>query len=396
MFLSATLERNPSLVEAAIDLHQRGAILPNTYVLDVDAIKHNTHQLVKAAEQARIALYMMTKQIGRNPDLARIIAENGIEKAVAVDPWEAVTLGEAGIQLGNVGHLVQIPTHMLERILHFRPEVVTVFSLEKAAEVSQAAERQGFVQNILLKVIGENDVIYEGQQGGFTESDVLAVAQKIRKLPGVRIAGVTAFPCFLYNGESGEVEPTANAHTVRRCVERLRTELGLSLEQINMPSATSVASIPKLAEWGATHGEPGHAFTGTTPLHEQGEQAEIPAMVYVSEISHTYEDRAYAFGGGFYRRSNVRRAIVGNNFNEMRNRFVPVLEPPPEYIDYYGTLKAENQNISIGDTVIYAFRTQIFVTRSEVALVEGIQNGRPTVAAIYDSLGKKLRLNSSY
>ena len=391
MFLPVTIERNPALVETAINLHRSGKIHPNTYVLDVDAIQLNTKQLVQVAEQAGIKLYMMTKQIGRNPELARIIAESGIEQAVAVDPWEALTLGKAGVKLGNVGHLVQIPSHLIEPILRLRPEVVTVFSVEKAKQVSQAAERLGFIQNILLKVVGKQDVIYEGQQGGFQEDELLVEASRIQKLPGVTISGVTAFPCFLYNDESGEIEPTPNAHTVKRSAHRLQEELSLPLDQINMPSATTIASIPKLAEWGATHGEPGHALTGTTPLHVQGKQPEIPAMVYVSEISHVYEGNAYTFGGGFYRRSNARHAIVGNNFTEMKNRFVSVSATPPEYIDYTGTLRVKEQEVAVGDTVIYAFRTQIFVTRSEVALVKGIQNGQAKVAAIYDSLGNKLR-----
>lgn len=391
MFLPVTLKRNPTLVETAVNLHRRGEILPNTYVLDLDAIALNTRRLSQEADEAGITLYMMTKQIGRNPEVAKVIAQNGIEQAVTVDPWEAVTLGRAGVKLGNVGHLVQIPSHMVEMILDFRPKVVTVFSVTKAEEISRVAGKKGFTQDLLLKVVGENDVIYEGQQGGFKESELLAAAKEIHKLPSVRIVGVTAFPCFLFNSEKGDLEQTANAHTAIRCAERLTQELHITLEQINLPSATSVYSIPILAEIGATHGEPGHALTGTTPLHQQSGQTEIPAMVYVSEISHVYEDKAYAFGGGFYSRSNVKQAIVGKNMREMQHRFVNVREIPPEYIDYYGTLEMGDQPIEVGDTVIYAFRTQIFVTRSEVALVEGIQNGKPRLKAIYDSLGKKLR-----
>ena len=127
MFLSVTLKRNPALVEAAVDLHRSGAIPPNTYVLDLDAIARNARLLARAADRAGIRLYMMTKQIGRNPEVARLIAANGIPRAVAVDPWEARLLGRAGIALGNVGHLVQIPSGMIEEILSYGPEVVTVY-----------------------------------------------------------------------------------------------------------------------------------------------------------------------------------------------------------------------------------------------------------------------------
>lgn len=51
----------------------------------------------------------MTKQFGRNPLIAQAIVESGIEKAVAVDPWEALSLSKNGIKIGHVGHLVQIP-----------------------------------------------------------------------------------------------------------------------------------------------------------------------------------------------------------------------------------------------------------------------------------------------
>ena len=85
MFLSVTLKRNPALIEAAVNLHRKGAIPPETYVLDLDAIAYNARLLARAADRAGIRLYMMTKQIGRNPEVARLIAANGIRRAVAVD-----------------------------------------------------------------------------------------------------------------------------------------------------------------------------------------------------------------------------------------------------------------------------------------------------------------------
>lgn len=390
MFLSVTLKRNPALVEAAVDLHRRGIIPPNTYVLDLDAIAYNARLLARAAARAGIRLYMMTKQIGRNPEVARLIAASGIPRAVAVDPWEARLLGRSGIPLGNVGHLVQIPSGMIEEILSYRPEVVTVYSVEKAAQISRVAQRMGRTQKLLLRVVGPEDVLYEGQQGGFRESGLIEAAREILRLPGVRIAGVTGFPCLLYDPDRGDVQPLANAHTVLRCAERLSEELGISLEQINMPSATCVSTIPILKELGATHGEPGHALTGTTPLHQRGDQPELPAMVYVSEVSHLDGERAYVYGGGFYRRSRAREAIVGKTFPGMMDRRVRVRETPPQYIDYYGALDRTGHRIEVGDTAVFAFRTQIFVTRSQVALVEGIQRGRPSLKAIYDSLGKPL------
>lgn len=391
MFLDMTLKRNPQLIEVAANLHREGKIYPNTYVLDVDAIKSNVEKLVKEADKHNIKLYMMTKQIGRNPDIAKIIQECGIDKAVAVDAWEAITLGRAGIKLGNVGHLVQIPTSMINEILSYKPEVITVFTVEKAAQISYRAQKMRMTQDILLKVVGKNDMIYEGQTGGFKESELIEAAKEINKLSGVRIVGVTAFPCFLYDQDKGTIIKTENANTLVRSAERLVDELGLSINQINAPSATTIASLPLLENIGATHGEPGHGLTGTTPLHAFKNLDEKPAMVYVSEVSHYFDGKVYTYGGGFYRRSKMRKALIGKNFTDMKDNIVEAEEPSLEAIDYYGALNINNKKVDVGDTVIYAFRTQIFVTRSEVALVKGIQTGNPEILGIYDSLGKKLR-----
>ncbi|MBS4536727.1 YhfX family PLP-dependent enzyme [Clostridium sp. D2Q-14] len=391
MFLDMTIERNEKLIKTAIDLHRKGDIRPNSYILDIDSIKTNTNRLAKRAKELDIKLYMMTKQIGRNPEIAKIISQNGIEKAVTVDPWEAVRLAEAGVKLGNVGHLVQIPSRMIKQILEYRPEVITVFTVEKAKEISEESIKLGMVQDILLKVVGPNDNIYEGQVGGFKEEDLIEKAREIKLLSGVNIVGVTAFPCFLYDYDEDIIKPTENGYTVVRCVKKLERELNIDIKQINTPSANTVASLPLIKELGGTHGEPGHALTGTTPLHGKNALAEIPAMIYLTEVSHIFEDKAYVYGGGFYGRSRMKKAIVGRNFENMKNNILDIEEISPESIDYYGTLKIGENKAEVGDTVIYSFRTQIFVTRSEVVLIEGIQNNNPKIVGVYDSLGNKLR-----
>src|SRR5699024_3553153 len=152
MFLKRLMKTNPQLVQTAFEYHRKGLINPNTYILDLDTIIENTEALLDAANENSINLYMMTKQIGRNPLVAKKIAEAGMAKAVVVDPWEALTLGKAGVKLGNVGHLVQIPNNMLEEIIKLSPEVITVFSLEKAKEVSQVSKKLGVVSKLLLRV----------------------------------------------------------------------------------------------------------------------------------------------------------------------------------------------------------------------------------------------------
>ena len=391
MFLDVTAKRNPNLINTAFQLHRDGSIYPNTYVLDMDAIRYNARIIKKEADKYNINLYMMTKQIGRNPEVAKAISESGINKVVAVDPWEALTLGKAGLKIGNVGHLVQIPSHMIKEILVLKPEIITVFTIEKAAEISKEAKKLGIKQDIALKIIDDDDLIYEGQAGGFKVGDLLESAKKINELEGVSIVGVTAFPCFLYDEQTKEIEKTRNINTLLKGAKILKESLGIDVKQINFPSANSTFSIGLIKENGGNYGEPGHAFTGTTPIHAKKMEGEIPSMVYVSEISHCYKNKAYTYGGGFYRRGHVEKAMVGKSFNEGKNNILDAETISAENIDYHGVLNIEDKKAEVGDTVIYSFRTQIFVTRSEVALVEGIQEGNINLLGIYDNLGRKIR-----
>lgn len=388
MFLKKTQERNSALINTVKKLHQEGSLNPDTYVIDLDTLEMNARKISNEAKRLGLKLYAMTKQIGRNPEIARRLLENGFESIVAVDPWEALVLARAGIPLGHVGHLVQIPDNMLEEIMSYRPEVITVFSLYKAKKISEIAKKNGIQQKLLIRVVGDSDRLYIGQEGGFIESQWIEVSRQISKLDNIILEGLTAFPCFLY--EDGEVKATENVHTIKRAAKIIESTLDIKLNQLNMPSVNSFKTLSMVKENGGTHAEPGHALTGTTPLHAVLDLAEVPAIVYLSEISHFFKDKAYVFGGGFYKRSHQERAIVINKSGH--KTIVNSNDASQSMIDYYGEIDIDESKAGVGDTVIYAFRTQIFTTRSTVALVEGIQSGNPNLVGLYDALGRKKRL----
>lgn len=386
MFLDVTARRNPKLIETAFQLHQKGLIEPDTYILDVDTLLFNATNMKKEADKYGIKLYFMTKQLGRNPYISKELMRLGFEGTVAVDYREADILYENGIKLGNVGHLVQIPSSKVYDMVKREPEVITVYSIEKAEEISRAAVKLGIVQNIMLRVIDKGDILYPAQYGGFYLQELTEKAEKIQKLPNVNIYGITSFPCFLYNEESKNIEKTKNVSTLMKAKSMLEEALNIKLQEINTPSATCTSSIKLISECGGTHGEPGHGLLGTTPLHAVKDEPEIPAIVYVSEISHNLGARSYCYGGGYYRRSHMKNALTGKDMRHAKKYAVQA--PSLESIDYYFELEG---NADIGDTVIMAYRTQIFVTRSRVAVVKGIQEGNPKIAGLYDSLGKPIR-----
>lgn len=384
MFVEQTRKRNRELVDAAFYFHQSGQLLPDSYLIDVDAFCENGKKILAEAKKHDFRMYFMLKQVGRNPYLAKKLIELGYDGAVTVDFKEALTMLEHEIPIGNVGHLVQVPTAMMEKIVAYAPEVMTVYSLDKVYAIDRAAGRLGKKQGILLRVFGENDMIYSGQTAGFTLDEMKEAVLEIKEnCLNIVIAGVTSFPCYLYKEEIGEIAATENLHTLLAAKERLE-ELGYHDLIINTPSATCVKTVDMMVRLGGNCGEPGHGLTGTTPLHAVSDQPEIPAMVYVSEISHNFLGKAYCYGGGHYRRSHMSHALVGKD--ERTARMLTVLAPSDESIDYHFGL---SEQCEVGETVVMAFRSQIFVTRSDVVLVEGISSGRPKIVGVYDSQGRK-------
>ena len=384
MFLRFLKAGNPAFIDYAVFLLERGLIECDTYVLDVDAIEHNAGRLRDLSIKHGLTLYFMSKQLGRNPEISRRVLDAGkFRGMVAVDFREAQILHSAGLPVKHLGHLCQVPKNSWDAALDMKCEVITVFSPEKAKELSEAAKRRGLVQDILLRLVAEGDIFYRGQEGGFSLNTLNETLDQIEKFAGLRVAGLTAFPCFLYQEKEGKSFPTPNAQTVAKGAALLR-DRGYRDLQINMPSCNSLATIPLAAGLGATHLEPGHSLTGTNPDNLNEKDPLTPALLYISEVSHNYGDRSFCFGGGYYRRSNLQRALVKNSgvYEE-----TSVYNPDPESIDYHLQLAGRFPS---GSPVCMAFRTQIFTTRSRVALVEGLSVSQPKLLGIWDSSGNEV------
>ena len=386
MFLRRLLETNWALAEVALAWQRDATLLPDTYVIDLDAVLENAELMLDEADRHDVRLYFMLKQLGRNPLVARRLAELGFDGAVCVDAREALVMAGSGVPLGNVGHLVQTPVAALGRVLAARPDIMTVYSVEKAAQIGAEAERQGFVQDVMVRVIGEHDLLYPGQYGGFALAGFERALDELERVPGIRVAGVCSFPCLLFSPEEGDVVALPNALTVRAAAEVLRAR-GCERVEVNMPSASCCHTIALVAQLGGTHAEPGHGLTGTTPYHAaRADARERCGYVYVSEVSHNLDGRAYCYGGGHYRRGHAQAALVGTSLDDARE--VAVRPPSDESIDYHFEL---SETARVGDGVLMCFRTQMFVTRSEVAVVSGISSGAPRLEGVFDTQGRWLR-----
>lgn len=379
MFLNALQKQNPALIKAAHLFWQQGKILPDSYVIDSDQLLDNAHLLLDKANQLGITLYAMTKQIGRNPWICRQLLKMGYAGIVAVDFKEARQLYQHNIPIAHIGHLVQPPQAMLEQIIQQKPHVITIFSLEKAKSISDLAQKYHYVQPVLIKVYQESDALYPGQEAGFALAKLEETIQILKTLPGIQLIGATHFPCLLFDNVKQQSQFTANFNTLKQATALLQKHI--TVKQCNAPSLNCCETLPLLAKQGVTHAEPGHALTGTQPSNQQGTQAEKIAMLYLSEVSHHYKDKSYCFGGGYYRRGHLQNAYV---INQTQTAHTTVIPPDNDAIDYHIGLQGIHP---IGSAVIMCFRTQIFVTRSDVVLIKGCATNQPELIGVYDSLG---------
>src|ERR1700751_2793436 len=186
MFLDVIRGRNPRLIEAAIGLHQRGELPANTYVIDLDAVEDNARAISTKASSLGLTVMAMTKQMGRNESFCRAVMRGGIKRSVAVDLECALATKRAGMELGHIGHLVQIPKWEADSAARLSPTWWTVFNAEKADEAAGASVRLGREQPFLVRIRGENDQFYRGHEGGFPASEIAAVAAALDKGPGRR------------------------------------------------------------------------------------------------------------------------------------------------------------------------------------------------------------------
>ncbi|GHE08975.1 alanine racemase [Klenkia taihuensis] len=391
MFLPLLRRRAVPLLRAAHAFHRAGVLPPNTYVLDLDAVERNAAAVTAEAQRLGLTPFAMTKQIGRNPDASRAIAAGGISHAVGVDLECAVAAAAGGLGIGHLGHLVQIPRHSADDAAALEPSFWTVFSEAKAREAAAAAERAGRVQDLLIRVAAPGDRFYRGHEGGIAPEDVAALADLVDGLPGARFAGVTSFPATLFDPGSGTARSTPNLGTLTR-VKRALLAAGRTDVELNAPGTTSVSVLQTLAEAGATQVEPGHGLTGTTPLHAVQDLVEDPAIVYLSEVSHTWDGDAYVFGGGLYVDPVLgdvptRALVLGDDVDVADAAELDVEMPAPSAIDYYAVVPGAAGRARPGDTVLFGFRPQVFVTRALTAGIRGLSTGRPELAGIWAADG---------
>ncbi|MFP1462141.1 alanine racemase [Escherichia coli] len=178
---------------------QQGKIAPDSWVINVDQVLENGKRLIETARLYGIELYLMTKQFGRNPWLAEKLLALGYSGR-ALWPWsykEARVMRRAGLPVAHPGASGTNPLSSVADAVEQGTDVITVFTLDKAREVSAAAVKAGRIQSVLLKVYSDDDFLYPGQESGFVRRSLHEVVAELRNCRGCGFTGLTHFPCLL-------------------------------------------------------------------------------------------------------------------------------------------------------------------------------------------------------
>ena len=406
MDLFASLaRRNPGLIEAAATLHREGTIPPDCYVVDLDTIAANCRAVGAAIDDAGLLTFFEAKQFGRCPPICATVRANGFDAALAIDMEELYALERLAIPVGHVGHLGQIPVADVEYVVtHTRPQYVTVYSLEKCHHIARVAASHGLVQPVVLRVDGPRDIVARSLAGGVAESDALWVIAHIDRLDGVRFAGFTTYPAVRFDLGRQAWVTTSNFETMIGLAGRVRDELGIEVDHINAAGNICAASIGLIAGV-ATHCEPGQAFVGGLVANAFSDQAEVPAMAYVTEVSHVADGVPYVFASSWVANNTVGiwnqldyDALLGTIPAGDGAAGRPLSAKPQQFAAsdptafmYNAIRPLDGGGANVGDTVVFGFRSQLYRANGALlAVLDGLADGAPRLLGLFDRNGNSV------
>ncbi len=345
MFLSNLIKQNSAFAAAVIDLHQAGHLPPDCYVIDLDTMAVNGRLICDEAHRHGIEVIAMTKQFGRHPAALETLRSSGVDSFVAVDMTCARAICRADQPLGHIGHLVQVPTRQADEAFAMRPHNWTVVSMAKA-ERGRRRGRSGRHSN---KPCSLESSVHRTSSSRVTQVGSMPPTCSRRRnastaLDGGAFVGVTSYPALTFDRDEHVVVPTPNLGTL----ERARTDLeaaGWTDVRVNAPGETSTKVISLLASAGATQIEPGHGFTATGAYHAFADLPERPAMIYLSEVSHTDGDTRSASAVASTcasDRSTTRRprSSVQRSTKQSPTVSTRRISQQHQEIDFYGRLAA--------------------------------------------------------
>ncbi len=192
------LDSSPVLAKARDDVRRQygGAIgrrreelIPPALVLDIEAAERNIDRMAGALREMGSTIRPHYKT-HKSPDLAWRQVQAGAGGLSMATVWEAVVLADVGLDDLFVANTVSHPDkiRVLAELAAEHRILVAVDEAPNAAALSAAAARAGSTLGIMIEVDTGMD-----RCGADSADQVLALAQRVSELPGLRLEGITGY-----------------------------------------------------------------------------------------------------------------------------------------------------------------------------------------------------------
>ena len=313
----------------------------------------------------------MTKQIGRNPDVSRAIRDprhrptRSVWTSSAPSPPPRRPAASA-----TSGTSCRFPATAHPRGRAAPATTGRSSPTTKPGEAGAAARaRRPRAQTCSLRVARPGDRFYRGHEGGMPAQTTSwpSPTGSTRSPASVRrrhdLPGNALRPGVRHRRATPNLATLTDA---KAALERA----GRTGVEVNAPGTTSTAI---LLDAGRGRCDPGRAGSRAHGHHAAGTpwptSSRSPPSPTSAEVSHLWDGEAFVFGGGLYvdpvlGRTPTQRSCLPRGHGLADAIRVDVEMPAPEAIDYYAIQSPTTGRIAPGDTVLFGFRPQVFVTRA--------------------------------
>ena len=173
---------------AAIGRNRRDLITP-ALIMDLDAVRRNIQFMMQRLSTMKAKLRPHVK-CQKSPELARMQVEAGAIGVCTATVWEAIVMSSSGVEdvmiANEVGGREKISA--LARAAKHGHLTVAIDDPGNAGDLSSAVQAAGSKLDVVIEVD-----VGMGRGGVRTADEAVTLAQRVARLPGLRLRGVQGY-----------------------------------------------------------------------------------------------------------------------------------------------------------------------------------------------------------
>ena len=173
---------------SAIGRNRRELITP-ALIMDLDVVRHNIQFMMQrlATMKARLRPHVKCQ---KSPELARLQVQAGAIGVCTATVWEAMVMSASGIEDVMIANQVggREKTAALAKAARDGRLTVAVDDPKNAEDLSRAVQAAGSKLDVVIEVD-----VGMGRGGVRSADEAVALAQRVAKLPGLRLRGVQGY-----------------------------------------------------------------------------------------------------------------------------------------------------------------------------------------------------------